>query len=258
MFFPRLRRQAKWVFLALAIVFGAGFVFFGVGSGSTGIGDLFRGDFGGIFGGGGSSTSIGHLEKEVAKHPNSADAWRKLATAYERKSRNDDAIGALTRYTTLRPNDANADQELAGLYLTQAQGFYDQAQAIQRHLSRAALDLRPRAAPAETLRHHARRRCDRDEDGADRLAAAVAVRPRQARGADRQVAAAALPAADRHRLGHLGTDGPVSLQEVCRHAVMRGPPLEHRPQDDPLGVGLELGREPTRTGSGGAGRNREV
>src|SRR2546423_13452764 len=49
MFFPRLRRQAKWVFLLLAVIFAGGFVFFGVGSGSTGLGDLLRGKFN-IFG----------------------------------------------------------------------------------------------------------------------------------------------------------------------------------------------------------------
>ena len=31
MFFPRLRRQAKWMFVFLALVFGVGFVAFGVG-----------------------------------------------------------------------------------------------------------------------------------------------------------------------------------------------------------------------------------
>ena len=31
MFFPKLRRKAKWVFLLLAIAFGLGFVAFGVG-----------------------------------------------------------------------------------------------------------------------------------------------------------------------------------------------------------------------------------
>ena len=54
MFFPRLRRQAKWVFVFLAFVFAAGFVFFGVGSGSTGLGDLLRGNFN-IFGNNSSS-----------------------------------------------------------------------------------------------------------------------------------------------------------------------------------------------------------
>ena len=56
MFFPRLRRQAKWVFVFLAFVFAAGFVFFGVGSGSTGLGDLLRGNFN-IFGNNGTSTN---------------------------------------------------------------------------------------------------------------------------------------------------------------------------------------------------------
>ena len=36
MFFPKLRKHAKWVFVLLAIVFAGGFVFLGVGSGSNG------------------------------------------------------------------------------------------------------------------------------------------------------------------------------------------------------------------------------
>ena len=36
MFFPRLRRHAKWMFVFLALVFGLGFVVFGVGAGGTG------------------------------------------------------------------------------------------------------------------------------------------------------------------------------------------------------------------------------
>src|SRR5919202_3466721 len=55
MFFPKLRRSAKWVFVLLALVFALGFVFFGVGSGSSGIEDLLRGNL--DFLGGGSSTS---------------------------------------------------------------------------------------------------------------------------------------------------------------------------------------------------------
>ena len=44
MFFPKLRRKAKWVFLLLAIAFGVGFVAFGVGTGvgGTSIGDVLR------------------------------------------------------------------------------------------------------------------------------------------------------------------------------------------------------------------------
>ena len=42
MFFPRLRRHAKWMFVLLALVFGLGFVLFGVGAGGVGVGDIFR------------------------------------------------------------------------------------------------------------------------------------------------------------------------------------------------------------------------
>ena len=44
MFFPRLRRRAKWVFLFLALSFGLGFVVFGVGTGISGtsLGDIFQ------------------------------------------------------------------------------------------------------------------------------------------------------------------------------------------------------------------------
>src|SRR6266487_6408243 len=50
LFFARLRRHAKWMFVLLALVFAIGFVAFGVGSGSTGvggIGDIFNSVFGG-------------------------------------------------------------------------------------------------------------------------------------------------------------------------------------------------------------------
>src|ERR671922_2022520 len=46
MFFPRLRRHAKWMFVFLALVFAVGFVGFGVGAGGTGIGDILRGGTG--------------------------------------------------------------------------------------------------------------------------------------------------------------------------------------------------------------------
>src|SRR6059036_2239613 len=85
MFFPRLRRQAKWVFLLLAFVFAGGFVFFGVGSGSTGLGDLLRGNFN-IFGNNGSSTNSSAVKNALKKtqaHPKDPNAWNDLASAYQ-------------------------------------------------------------------------------------------------------------------------------------------------------------------------------
>ena len=91
MFFPRLRRQAKWVFVLLVFVFAGGFVFFGVGSGSTGIGDLLHGNFS-FFGGGGSSSAVSKARDRLKHHPNDAGAWHRLATALRSQKKDDQAI----------------------------------------------------------------------------------------------------------------------------------------------------------------------
>jgi len=57
MFFPKLRAHAKWVFVLLAVIFAGSFVFLGVGSGSSGIGDLLQGNWGDLFGGGSGNSA---------------------------------------------------------------------------------------------------------------------------------------------------------------------------------------------------------
>ena len=118
------------MFAALAVVFTISFVAFGVGSGSTGIGDLFRGNFP-FFGGGGGGTSLSKAQKAVAQHPNSAQAYRNLATALETADRIDEAVPVLARYTQLKPKDADALTELAGLYLRQSDIARTAAQVAQ-------------------------------------------------------------------------------------------------------------------------------
>ena len=68
MFFTRLRRHAKWMFVFLALAFGVGFVVFNVGSGGggTGIGDLLLTPEGS----GTDAPSAGEArEREAAGHP---------------------------------------------------------------------------------------------------------------------------------------------------------------------------------------------
>ena len=122
------------MFLLLAIVFGGGFVFFGVGSGNSGLGDLLNGDFGSLFGGGGGP-SISKLQKTVAANPSDADSWLKLAHALEQKNRTDEAVTALETYTALRPKNAAGWQELATQYLTQAQNYYTEGIRLQTELA---------------------------------------------------------------------------------------------------------------------------
>jgi tetratricopeptide (TPR) repeat protein len=134
MFFPRLRRQAKWVFLLLAVVFAGGFVFFGVGSGSTGLGDLLRGNFN-IFGSNNSSSANSSAVKAALKktqaHPQDPNAWNDLATAYQTDGKLTQANAALEHVLTLKPNDIDALQRVAGFYETKAQNKETEARNLQ-------------------------------------------------------------------------------------------------------------------------------
>ena len=133
MFFPRLRRQAKWVFVFLAFVFAAGFVFFGVGSGSTGLGDLLRGNFN-IFGSKGSSTNSSAVKSALKKtqaHPKDPNAWNDLASAYQTDGKLTQANTALEHLLKLRPNDTGALQRVASFYETKATDKETEARNLQ-------------------------------------------------------------------------------------------------------------------------------
>jgi tetratricopeptide (TPR) repeat protein len=133
MFFTRLRRHAKWMFVFLALVFGVGFVGFGIGANqNASIGDLLRG------GGGGSSNgniSVSDARDQVAKSPKSAQAQRNLATALQEDGQTDEAIVVLNRYLELKPKDTEALQELAGLHLGRATALARDAQEAQLRAS---------------------------------------------------------------------------------------------------------------------------
>jgi tetratricopeptide (TPR) repeat protein len=129
MFFPRLRRQAKWVFVFLALVFAVGFVAFGVGSGSTGIGDILRGNF---FGGGSSSNSqIKSDQKKIKANPKDVEAYLDLAGIYQQKQRNADAIATLQQAANVAPNNIDVLNRLAGIYSGQAEQARQAAQNAQ-------------------------------------------------------------------------------------------------------------------------------
>ena len=115
MFFPRLRRHTKWVFVLLALVFGLGFVIFGVGATGTGIGDIFRNSNGGSGG-----TSEKSALEATQKRPNDPAAWSELANVYRTKSETDKAIAAQLRVTELAPKNADGFRTLAGDYFTRA------------------------------------------------------------------------------------------------------------------------------------------
>jgi tetratricopeptide (TPR) repeat protein len=135
LFFARLRRHAKPVFVLLALVFVVGFVIFGVGSGSTGISDALQNFFSRN---GSSGASASSLQKKAEAHPLQAKPWHDLAVKLEADGKLDGAIDAFKRYTALRPKDQDALQELASVYQRRASEFqqvYTDAQTRSAILS---------------------------------------------------------------------------------------------------------------------------
>jgi tetratricopeptide (TPR) repeat protein len=126
MFFPRLRRHAKWMFLFLALAFGLGFVGFGVGAGGIGIGDVFRDAAGGT-----GVPSIDGAQQRVLDNPKDAQAFKDLATAHQAEDNFDEAIEAMQSYVALKPKDTDGLRELAALYLQKASLAQERAQIFQ-------------------------------------------------------------------------------------------------------------------------------
>jgi tetratricopeptide (TPR) repeat protein len=114
MFFPKLRRRAKWVFLLLAIAFGIGFVAFGVGTGVSGtsLGDVLRD----LIGQQNAGTSIDDARKNALANPKDANAQFAYANALQARGRTQEAITALEAYTALKPKDVDALRQLANLW----------------------------------------------------------------------------------------------------------------------------------------------
>jgi tetratricopeptide (TPR) repeat protein len=127
MFFPKLRRKAKWVFLFLAIAFGVGFVAFGVGTGvgGTSIGDVLRDIFSSSSGG----QDLDSLKEDSAKNPKDPSAQIAYANALQAAGQTAAAIAVLQRYTTANPKDADALRQLAALWGAQATKARNEAQA---------------------------------------------------------------------------------------------------------------------------------
>jgi tetratricopeptide (TPR) repeat protein len=134
MFFPRLRRQAKWMFVLLALVFGLGYVIFNVGGTipGTGLGDILQGI------GQSSTADVGDAQDEVNDHPKDPQAYLKLADALTQNNRTDESIPVLEEYLKLRPKDTDQISRLAGLYMARGSRYQQDAALAQAEVAAAA------------------------------------------------------------------------------------------------------------------------
>lgn len=118
MFFPKLRRKAKWVFAFIAMAFGLSFVVAGVGSGfGSGIGDYLSELFNRQPA---TGVSVDDAREQAEENPRDAEAQMNLANALVADGQTQEAIAALEEFTQLEPTNEEALQQLAGLYLIEA------------------------------------------------------------------------------------------------------------------------------------------
>jgi tetratricopeptide (TPR) repeat protein len=137
MFFPKLRRRAKWVFLFLALAFAGSFVFFGVGAGGSGIGDylsdlLNREPSTG-------APSLDSAQEAVADNPNDPQAQLDLARAAQAEGDIPLAVAAYEKYRTMRPRDTDAMRALSALYGRQISEAQQRAQIASAQAAEANL-----------------------------------------------------------------------------------------------------------------------
>jgi tetratricopeptide (TPR) repeat protein len=129
MFFPRLRRQAKWMFVFLALAFGIGFVAFGIGgTGGSGISDLLRNS-----GSSSSGPSVSDAQEKI--DDGNLAAYKELTQAYLADNKQDEALTAGEKYIKARPKDYDFQRSLANSYEAKAGTLGQYATAVQADLT---------------------------------------------------------------------------------------------------------------------------
>jgi tetratricopeptide (TPR) repeat protein len=208
LFFGRLRRQAKWAFVFLAVVFAGSFVFLGVGSGNSGLGDVFSSIFSGS-----SGPSLSSLQKKVAESPRDLTAVSDLASKLQSEGRTEEAIEVLRSFLALEPRNVEALNQLAVLYqgrlqeeATAAQAAFD---ALQTSIASDLFGLDPASPLGRAL-------------AADRNPLSEAIRSdveRRYSEAAARAQAAAQGALDAYRkLADLQPDDPTALFQYAQFA----------------------------------------
>jgi tetratricopeptide (TPR) repeat protein len=140
LFFSRLRRHTKWMFVLLALVFAVGFVAFGVGSGSTGvggIGDIFNSVFGGSSSG--IDSRIKDDQKKLAANPGDVQSAIDLSTLYQQKQQNSKAIEVLKQTSKQKPKNLDLLNAIAGIYRNETSSARNAAAAAQNALAERAV-----------------------------------------------------------------------------------------------------------------------
>jgi cytochrome c-type biogenesis protein CcmH/NrfG len=119
LFFSRLRRHAKIVYVLLALVFVFSFVLLGVGSGSNGISDALQNFFGSNKGTS-LSSQIGDKQQAVEQSPKNVSLYLDLAGLYQSDNQEAKALATLRQARQVAPKNLDVINRIASIYGAQA------------------------------------------------------------------------------------------------------------------------------------------
>jgi cytochrome c-type biogenesis protein CcmH/NrfG len=119
LFFSRLRRHAKVIYVLLAMVFVFSFVLLGVGSGSNGISDALQSFFG-QNSGTSLSSQIKDKQQAVNRQPKNVNLYLDLAGLYQSDNQEAKALATLRHARTIAPRNLDVLNRIASIYGAQA------------------------------------------------------------------------------------------------------------------------------------------
>jgi cytochrome c-type biogenesis protein CcmH/NrfG len=119
LFFSRLRRHAKIVYVLLALVFVFSFVLLGVGSGSNGISDALQGFFG-QNSGTSISSQVKDKQQEIDRSPQDVNLYLDLAGLYQSDNQEAKALATLRKARQVAPRNLDVLNRIASVYGAQA------------------------------------------------------------------------------------------------------------------------------------------
>ena len=129
LFFSRLRRHAKIVYVLLALVFVFSFVLLGVGSGSNGISDALQSFFG-QNSGSSVGSQIHDKQDAVARSPQNVNLYLDLAGLYQSDNQEAKALATLQKARQVAPQNLDVINRIASIYGGQAGRAADNYRAV--------------------------------------------------------------------------------------------------------------------------------
>ena len=127
----RMRKNGKWVFLALAVVFGITFVFAGVGTSGPSLVDLIgQNNDSSPTTTAADSSAVQKAEAATKSSPKDPQAWLDLAQAEVAAGQLDKAPAAAEKASELAPKDATVQGAIADVYLALAGAALQKAQTM--------------------------------------------------------------------------------------------------------------------------------